>query len=162
MTFMREVRANHDRLVPLLIDPGENPNDEPIHEHWDEHHAQIEAWLHANGHAQSDDVARAQSRDLYEELRRSAVETAIGVPERVRDEPGVCGSWSLKELMGHLAFWDGRVADRLAAAKGGPPFRAIRGATTSSTPRRPRPAPHAHGMRFSPSWRNPIPVSCRS
>lgn len=115
---LREVRENHDRLVPVLNDPGENPNDEPIHEHWDEHHAQIDAWLTANGHAK-DDLAPERSRDLYEELRRSAVQTALGVPETLCDEPGVCGSWSLKELMGHLAFWDSRVADRLEARKAG-------------------------------------------
>jgi DinB family protein/mycothiol maleylpyruvate isomerase-like protein len=113
---MREVRENHDRLVPLLNDPGENPNDEPIHEHWDEHHAQIESWLARNGHT-TDDLSPGRSRDLYEELRQSALQTALGVPETVRDEPGVCGRWSLKELMGHLAFWDGRVADRLEARK---------------------------------------------
>ena len=120
--ILREVRANHDRLVPLLIDPGENPNDEPIHEHWDEHHEQIETWLRANGHAESE-TSTDRSRELYEELRRSAVETALGVPESVRDEPGVCGSWSLKELMGHLAFWDGNVADRLTAQKSDRPYQ---------------------------------------
>ena len=28
-------------------------------------------------------------------------------PADRRDEPGVCGIWSLKDLMGHLAYWDG-------------------------------------------------------
>ncbi len=46
--IMTEVAANRERLVPLLIDPGTKPGSEPIHEHWDEHRAQIEAWLAAN------------------------------------------------------------------------------------------------------------------
>jgi hypothetical protein len=116
--ILREVRANHDRLAPLLLDPGENPDDEPIHEHWDEHHAQIEVWLTDRGHARSSTTPE-RARELYEDLRRSALETAEGVPPTVRDEPGVCGTWSLKDLMGHLAFWDGLVADGLSARKAG-------------------------------------------
>ena len=45
---MTEVAANRERLVPLLVDPGGDPEGDPIHEHWDEHRAQIEAWLAAN------------------------------------------------------------------------------------------------------------------
>jgi len=48
---MTEVAANRERLVPLLIDPGPNADDYPIHEHWDEHRAQIEAWLAGNSAA---------------------------------------------------------------------------------------------------------------
>jgi hypothetical protein len=116
--ILREVRANYDRLAPLLIDPGENLDDEPIHEHWDEHFAQIEAWIADKGHAQLP-ITPERARDRYEDLRRSALETAEGVPASLRDEPGVCGAWSLKDLMGHLAFWDSIVADRLSAKKAG-------------------------------------------
>ena len=69
--------------------------------------------------ADSSQTAKELLPLVYEELRRSAVQTALGVPETLCDEPGVCGSWSLKELMGHLAFWDSRVADRLEARKAG-------------------------------------------
>jgi uncharacterized protein (TIGR03083 family) len=31
-------------------------------------------------------------------------------PERM-NEPGVCDEWSVKDLIGHVAFWDGQVID---------------------------------------------------
>ena len=45
----------------------------------------------------SDKYARAVERTL---------ESAMKVPADRRDEPGVCGEWSLKDLLGHLAYWD--------------------------------------------------------
>lgn len=45
---MTEVAANRERLIPLLVDPGAKPDDYPIHEHWDEHRGQMQAWLAAN------------------------------------------------------------------------------------------------------------------
>ncbi len=39
------------------------------------------------------------------------------VPANRHHEPGVCGDWSFKTVVGHVAFWDGFEADRLA--KGG-------------------------------------------
>ena len=45
---MTEVAANRERLIPLLVDPGPKAGAYPIHEHWDEHRVQIEAWLAAN------------------------------------------------------------------------------------------------------------------
>ena len=45
---MTELAANRARLVPLLVDPGSEPGGYPIHEHWDEHRVQIEAWILAN------------------------------------------------------------------------------------------------------------------
>ena len=44
---MTEVAANRERLIPLLVDPG-RADGEPIHDHWDEHREQMEAWLAAN------------------------------------------------------------------------------------------------------------------
>ena len=41
------------------------------------------------------------------------------IPEAERDIPGVCGHWTLRDLMAHLAFWDGWIADSLAARKRG-------------------------------------------
>jgi hypothetical protein len=116
--IVAEVRANHDRLVPLLDNPGEFPDDDPIQEHWDEHRAQIENWLEAQRHPDSATTTE-WARDMYLTLQQSTIELATGLPESMRDEPGVCGSWTLAELMSHLAFWDGVVADRLSARKSG-------------------------------------------
>ena len=37
------------------------------------------------------------------------------IQEAERTTLGVCGEWTLKDLMGHLAFWDGHVASSLTA-----------------------------------------------
>lgn len=29
-----------------------------------------------------------------------------GIPETSADLPGVCGAWSIRTLLGHIAFWD--------------------------------------------------------
>ena len=29
-----------------------------------------------------------------------------GIPEERLTEPGVCGAWSVKDLIGHVAYWD--------------------------------------------------------
>jgi hypothetical protein len=34
--------------------------------------------------------------------------TLDDIPESLRDERGVCGSWSVKDLLGHIATWDQR------------------------------------------------------
>ena len=121
--IMAEVRANHDRLVPLLDDPGEYPDDDQIHEHWDEHRAQIERWLQSQGLPDSA-ATTERARETYVTLHESTMELATGLPKSMRDEPGVCGSWTLAELMAHLAFWDGVVADRLSAQKSGKTWEA--------------------------------------
>lgn len=38
------------------------------------------------------------------------------VPEEGREKPGVVGGWTLKDLLGHIAFWSGRAAETLRCA----------------------------------------------
>ena len=47
--IVAEARQNHDRLMVLLEDPGEEGLKNAIHEHWDEHRAQIERWFQDQG-----------------------------------------------------------------------------------------------------------------
>ena len=42
----------------------------------------------------------------------SFLNTVDAVPRSRVDEPGVCGDWSCKTLIAHVAFWDGCEADR--------------------------------------------------
>lgn len=42
----------------------------------------------------------------YAKAVEKTLESAMKVPADRRDEPGVCGEWSLKDLIGHLAYWD--------------------------------------------------------
>jgi hypothetical protein len=56
-------------------------------------------------------------------IERLLVQTAVcwdrfleivdSVPAGRVAEPGVCGDWSVKTVIGHVAFWDGFEADRL-------------------------------------------------
>ena len=36
-----------------------------------------------------------------------------GLPEERIDEPGVCGVWSVKDLVHHVAYWENNVAEEL-------------------------------------------------
>jgi hypothetical protein len=121
---MTEVQRNHDRLAPLLDDPGEDPDTEqPIFEHWDEHRAQIEAWLAAQGHwPPKPSMSPEQARDTYLDSVQSTMEVALGIPESLREEPGACGDLSIRQLLAHLAYWDGVVVKGLEAKKEGRSF----------------------------------------
>ena len=112
--------AAHARLIPLLENPGEDPDDEPIAAHWEEHHARSKTWLTAKDHWQprEDDLPEV-SHDAYIIFFSPVREIVNEIPNHLREEPGVCGDWSLKDLMGHLAYWDGMVADELIARKNG-------------------------------------------
>jgi hypothetical protein len=44
-----------------------------------------------------------------------------GIPEERLEEPGVCGAWSAKNLMGHLAFWNDHVLGEIDRALAGHP-----------------------------------------
>lgn len=61
----------------------------------------------------SDEPARPQPpadadelRDRVETAWRQLLSALDGLPEDRLAEPGVTGKWSLKDLMGHVAFWD--------------------------------------------------------
>lgn len=41
------------------------------------------------------------------------------VPEGRREEPGVCGVWSLVDLLGHVAVWDRQVQDDIRGFEAG-------------------------------------------
>ena len=43
------------------------------------------------------------------------------IPEERLSDPGVIGDWSLKDLFGHLAFWDGHAVEEIERALAGLP-----------------------------------------
>jgi hypothetical protein len=55
---------------------------------------------------------------------RAAVEA---VPEEDASRPGVVEEWSVKDTMGHIAFWAHRAAETLAAVNAGRPEDIPRG-----------------------------------
>jgi uncharacterized protein (TIGR03083 family) len=44
-----------------------------------------------------------------------------GIPADRFAEPGVCGDWTVKDLLGHVAFWDRVGADHAARELAGEP-----------------------------------------
>jgi hypothetical protein len=58
----------------------------------------------------------AGKAEMHRELEEAWAELATvleSVPEEDREKPGVVESWTLKDLLGHLAFWSGRAAETL-------------------------------------------------
>lgn len=58
----------------------------------------------------------------YERAYAAVLELIADVPAGSRRKPGVCGNWSLHDLMGHLAYWDQEQAAELRAIAAGEPF----------------------------------------
>ncbi len=59
---------------------------------------------------------------MHRELEQAwAGLTAVveSVSEEDREKPGVVESWTLKDLLGHIAFWSGRAAETLRCACAG-------------------------------------------
>lgn len=63
----------------------------------------------------------------YEDAYAQVVALVSDVPADRRTVTGVCGVWSLQDLMGHLAYWDQEQARELQALANGEPFVADEG-----------------------------------
>ena len=58
----------------------------------------------------------ADKAEMHRELERAWADLGTvveSVSEEDREKPGVVGSWTLKDLLGHIAFWSGRAAETL-------------------------------------------------
>jgi hypothetical protein len=60
-----------------------------------------------------------------EEGWREVLGALDGIPEERLEEPGACGAWSTKNLMGHLAFWDDHVLEEIERALAGQPLEEV-------------------------------------
>ncbi len=61
----------------------------------------------------------ADKAEMHRELEEAWAELATAlesVSEEDREKPGVVESWTLKDLLGHIAFWSGRAAETLRCA----------------------------------------------
>lgn len=56
---------------------------------------------------------------------REVLGTLEGIPEERLEEPGACGDWSAKNVMGHLAFWDAHVLAEIERALAGQPEQQV-------------------------------------
>lgn len=65
--------------------------------------------------------------DVHELLQRiddawsDFLEAIDGIPDDRMDEPGVAGEWSVKNLLGHIAFWEDRAVGHIERALAGQP-----------------------------------------
>lgn len=61
----------------------------------------------------------AVKTEVHRELERAWSDLSAlveSVPEEDREKPGVVDGWTLKDLLGHIAFWSGRAAETLRCA----------------------------------------------
>ena len=70
-------------------------------------------------HEASGDVHALLER--IEEAWRELFATLDDIPEDRMSDPGVIGDWSLKDLFGHLAFWDEHAVAEIERALAGLP-----------------------------------------
>lgn len=102
--LLQEVTATRDRRIRLHLMPCEIDFSD-AGDHWDEHREEIERWL-----AQWQDrygagtLTPGQISTRFAERSGTVLEIADSVPEELRNQPGVCGVWSVKDVLGHLAF----------------------------------------------------------
>jgi hypothetical protein len=59
--------------------------------------------------------------ERIEEAWRQLFAALDGIPEDKMSDPGVIGEWSLKDLFGHLAFWDEHAVAEIERALAGLP-----------------------------------------
>ncbi|MBA2597130.1 MAG: DinB family protein [Chloroflexia bacterium] len=60
-----------------------------------------------------------------DEKWRELLETLDAVPEDLLEDPGASGEWSVKNLMGHLAFWDDIAIGKIERALAGQPAAEV-------------------------------------
>lgn len=48
-----------------------------------------------------------------------------GLPELRMSEPGVAGDWSVKDVLGHVAYWEGRAIGTVERALSGEPEPSV-------------------------------------
>lgn len=63
-----------------------------------------------------DAIGRRRAIEILDDQRRRTLELIAAVPARVRTRPGLGGgTWSVKDLLGHLESWERHALDALAA-----------------------------------------------
>jgi uncharacterized damage-inducible protein DinB len=73
----------------------------------------------AMGRQAPDDVRALLER--IEDAWRALFAALDGIPDDQFEDPGVIGDWSLKDLFGHLAFWDNHAVQEIERALAGLP-----------------------------------------
>jgi hypothetical protein len=84
--------------------------------------------LHGKGAAvNTTEETHQPPADVHELLRRindgwsDFLDAIDGIPDERMAEPGVAGEWSVKNLLGHIAFWEDRATSHIERALAGLP-----------------------------------------
>lgn len=59
--------------------------------------------------------------ERIEEGWRALMHALADIPEDRMDDPGACGEWSIKNVMGHTAFWDEQALAKIERTLAGLP-----------------------------------------
>lgn len=59
--------------------------------------------------------------ETLEDSHQELLEMLQDLPEAVLTEPGVTGTWSIKDILAHLTYWEGQTVTLLFQAKRGMP-----------------------------------------
>lgn len=86
-------------------------------DHYPEHTGQVLSWLAGNQAGATLNPAQISAK--YDRAVSDGMILFMQIPEDQRDQPGLCGVWSAKDLLGHLAFWDGYRLARIDAEMAG-------------------------------------------
>jgi len=64
---------------------------------------------------------KSELLEALEDTHQELVEMLEDLPEATMLEPGVAGSWSIKDILAHLTYWEGQTVTLLFQAKSGMP-----------------------------------------
>jgi len=78
-------------------------------------------------------ATKAQAQRQLDEAWRSLGVTLATLREEEILEPGVVGKWSVKDLLGHIAFWDDEVAKNMEFIAAGQVEKILRPGSEEAT-----------------------------
>ena len=83
--------------------------------------------------------------EQYADAVAETLAAVARVPEDERTTPGVSGDWSLKDVMAHLAYWDGVNAREMEFERAGQPIPERDQSVSDANA-------HAHRISADDSW----------
>lgn len=70
-------------------------------------------------------TAQPEAIERMDTSWRAFLATLDGIPEDRLEEPGAVGEWSVKDVLGHIAFWDAQAIEALRRRLAGEPDRDV-------------------------------------
>ncbi|MGH2548053.1 MAG: DinB family protein, partial [Thermomicrobiales bacterium] len=79
---------------------------EDTYRHYPDHVDHILEWRSQQADERDAGLSVAAVRDRIDRSWTTWIEALNGIPLELASETGVCGTWSVKDLLGHIAVWD--------------------------------------------------------